>query len=120
MPFQVTPERKKSTRHPEAAAMGHCHMPCLPVMRPEPADAIPSFFRPSTVPQPAPAPIRCRYSITELMISRRVSLCMEMPGRVYQDPPVLLRITESSMCRSPLWSLLTKKIAAPWALTVLD
>ena len=37
------------------------------------------------------------YSMVELMISRVVSLCIEMPGNSYQDPPRLWLIVESSM-----------------------
>ena len=37
------------------------------------------------------------YSRVELMISRVVSLCIEMPGNSYQEPPRLWLITESSM-----------------------
>jgi hypothetical protein len=59
------------------------------------------------------------YSIVELMISRRVSLCMEMPGSSYQDPPVFSRITESTMRIFPERSLVTKKIPEPWAFTWL-
>jgi hypothetical protein len=37
------------------------------------------------------------YSMVELIICRTVSLCIEMPGNSYQDPPTLWLITESSM-----------------------